>query len=157
MINSSRPSAFRSPLTAGSFFWRMPLDSATVIFHIMNRITLIGFTGQDAKVATTQIGKEITRFSLATTKRYQQDAEWKEKTYWHDCVVYGGHAPFAAKLKKRTHVVIEGELTYREYNRTIETESGAINVLWRVTEIVADSITILSRKRSENSPSEDAA
>ena len=123
----------------------------------MNRITLIGFTGQDAKAAATQTGKEVTRFSLATTKRYQQDAEWKEKTYWHDCVVYSGYAPFAAKLKKGTQVVIEGELTYREYNRTIETDSGAINVLWAVTEIVADSITILNRKRRENNPSEDAA
>jgi single-stranded DNA-binding protein len=56
----------------------------------MNRITLIGFTGQDAKAAATQTGREVTRFSLATTKRYQQDSEWKEKTYWHDCVVYGG-------------------------------------------------------------------
>jgi single-strand DNA-binding protein len=123
----------------------------------MNRITLIGFTGQDAKTATTQKGKEVTRFSLATTKRYQQDSEWKEKTYWHDCVVYGGHAPFAAKLKKGTHVVIEGELTYREYNRTIETESGAINVAWPVTEIVVDSITFLNTKRRENSPSGGAA
>ena len=123
----------------------------------MNRITLIGFTGQDAKAVATQTGKEVTRFSLATTKRYQQDAEWKEKTYWHDCVVYGGYAPFAAKLTKGTHVVIEGELTYREYNRTIETESGAINVSWPVTEIVVDSITILNRKRRENNPSEDAA
>jgi single-stranded DNA-binding protein len=50
----------------------------------MNRITLIGFTGHDAKAAATQAWKEITRFSLATTKRYQQDSEWKEKTYLHD-------------------------------------------------------------------------
>jgi Single-strand binding protein family len=40
----------------------------------MNRITLIGFTGQDAKAAATQTGKEVTRFSLAATKRYQQDS-----------------------------------------------------------------------------------
>jgi single-strand DNA-binding protein len=123
----------------------------------MNRVTLIGFTGQDAKAGTTQAGKEVTRLSLPTTRRYQQDSQWKEKTYWHDCVVYGGYAPFAAKLRKGTHVVIEGELTYREYNRTIETEFGAINVSWPVTEIVVDSITILNKKRSENSPSEDAA
>jgi single-strand DNA-binding protein len=123
----------------------------------MNRITLIGFTGQDAKPAATQTGKEVTRFSLATTKRYQQDSEWREKTYWHDCVVYGGYAPFAAKLNKGTHIVIEGELTYREYNRTIETETGAVNVSWPVTEIVVDSITILNRKRRENNQSEGAA
>jgi single-strand DNA-binding protein len=122
--------------------------------YIMSRITPIGFTGQDAKAAATQTEREVTRFSM---KRYQQDSEWKEKTYWHDCVVYGGYAPFAAKLSKGTHIVIEGELTYREYNRAIETESGAVNVAWPVTEIVVDSITILNRKRGKNNPSEGAA
>ena len=123
----------------------------------MNRITLIGFTGQDAKSSATQTGREVTRFTLATTKRYQQDSEWKEKTQWHDCVVYGGYAPYAAKLSKGAHVVIEGELTYREYNRTIETETGSINVAWPVTETIVDSITLLDRKRREGNESEGAA
>ena len=76
----------------------------------MNRITLIGFTGQDARSSATQTGREVTRFTLATTKRYQQASEWKAKTQWHDCVVYGGYAPYAAKLSKGAHIVIEGEL-----------------------------------------------
>ena len=88
----------------------------------LNRTTLIGFTGQEPKTFTTQSGKEITRLSVATTRRYQQDSEWKEKTQWHDCVVYGGVAQYAANLPKGTHVFIEGELTYREYNRTIESD-----------------------------------
>ena len=56
----------------------------------LNRVTLIGFTGQEPKTFATQSGKEITRLSVATTRRYQQDSEWKEKTQWHDCVLYGG-------------------------------------------------------------------
>jgi single-strand DNA-binding protein len=98
----------------------------------MNRVTLIGFTGQDAKASATQTGKKVTRFSLATTRRYQQDSAWKEKTQWHDCVAYGGYAPYAAKLGKGTHLVLEGELTYREYNRTTETDTGFVTVPWRV-------------------------
>jgi hypothetical protein len=35
----------------------------------MNRITIIGFTGQYAKATAIQTGKEVTRFSQATTKR----------------------------------------------------------------------------------------
>jgi single-strand DNA-binding protein len=124
----------------------------------LNRITLIGFTGQDSKTSATQAGTEVTRFSLVTTKRYQQDSEWKEKTQWHDCVVYGGYAPFAAKLRKGAHILIEGELTYREYSRSIETESGPVKVQWPVTEIVVDSITLLDRKRTkENDEQEGAA
>jgi len=96
----------------------------------LNRTTLIGFTGQEPKTFATRSGREITRLSVATSRRYQQDSEWKEKTQWHDCVVYGGAAQYAANLSKGTHVLIEGELTYREYNRTIESESGPVNVQW---------------------------
>ena len=55
----------------------------------MNRITLVGFAGADAKQIATQGGKEITRFSLATTKRYKSGNEWKDNMQRHDCVVYG--------------------------------------------------------------------
>jgi len=48
----------------------------------------------------------------------------KAQTYWHDCVVYGGYAPFAAKLNKGTHIVIEGELTYREGSSALSVQEG---------------------------------
>ncbi len=98
--------------------------------YVSQRTSLIGFTGQEPKTFATQSGKEITRLSVTTTRRYQQDSEWKEKTQWHECVLYGGAAQYAAHLSKGTHVFIEGELTYREYTRTIESESGSVNVQW---------------------------
>jgi single-strand DNA-binding protein len=122
----------------------------------MNRVTLIGFTGQDPKIsAIAQSGREVTRFSVATTRRYQQQSEWKEKTQWHDCVFYGGNAN--SKLVKGAHVVIEGELTYREYTRTIETENGTVTVPWPVTEIIVASIRFLDRKRTDDPACEGAA
>jgi len=99
----------------------------------LNRVTLIGFTGQEPKTFSTQTGKEITRLSVATTRRYQQDSEWKEKTQWHDCVIYGDAAQYATNLAQGAHVLIEGELTYREYNCTIKSETGSVNVPWPVT------------------------
>ena len=116
----------------------------------LNRVTLIGFTGQQPKTLATRTGKEITRLSVATTRRYQQDSEWKEKTQWHDCVLYGATAQFAATLPKGSHVLIEGELTYREFERTIESETGAIKVQWPVTEIVVESIKTLDRKKKDS-------
>jgi single-strand DNA-binding protein len=123
----------------------------------LNRVTLIGFTGQEPKTFSTQTGKEITRLSVATTRRYQQDSEWKEKTQWHDCVIYGGAAQYAANLAKGAHVLIEGELSYREYNRTIESETGSVNVPWPVTEVVVESIRVLDRKKKDNLDTEGAA
>jgi single stranded DNA-binding protein len=98
----------------------------------LNRTTVIGFTGQESKTFATQSGKEITRLSVATTRRYQQGSEWKEKTQWHDRVFYGGAAQYAANFPKGTHVLIEGEWTHREYSRTVESESGPVNVQWPV-------------------------
>jgi single-strand DNA-binding protein len=112
----------------------------------LNRVTLVGFTGRDAKTATPG-GKNITRLSVATTKRYKdaQD-QWQEKTQWHSCVAYAGTADVCAKIQTGTHVFIEGELTYREYERTIETDNGPVKVQWPVTEIVIETVKVLDRK-----------
>jgi single-strand DNA-binding protein len=106
---------------------------------------------RDAKTSATQSGRNISRLSIATTKRFKDaNDEWQEKTQWHSCVAYGPTADYAAKIPTGAHVFLEGELTYREYERTIETESGPIKVQWPVTEIVIESIHVLDRKdRSE--------
>ena len=113
----------------------------------INQITLIGFTGQDARNISTQNGRSMTKLSVATTKRYK-DAEgnWQEKTQWHTVIAYGPAAEYAAKIQKGTHVYVQGELVYSEYERTIETENGPMKVQWPVTQIVVDSISILDRK-----------
>ena len=99
---------------------------------------------------TAPNGKSVTRLSVATTKRYK-DAEgtWQEKTQWHTCVAYGPIADHAAKIQTATHVFLEGELIYREYDRTIETESGPIKVRWPLTEILVESLSVLDRPQKQ--------
>ena len=114
----------------------------------MNRVTLIGFTGRDAKTGATPAGKNMTKLSVATTKRYR-DAhdQWQEKTQWHPCIAYGAIADHCAKVLAGAHVLIEGELNYREYERTIETDSGPVKVQWPVTEVVIETLKVLDRKK----------
>jgi single-stranded DNA-binding protein len=73
----------------------------------------------------------------------------REKTQWHTCVAYGPTADYAAKLQTGTHLFIEGELIYREYDRTIETESGPVKVPWPVTEIIVESLSVLDRAQKQ--------
>jgi len=114
----------------------------------INRVTLCGYNGKEAKTAATQNGRNISRLSIATTKRYKDSRqEWQEKTQWHTCVAYGSTADHAAKIPTGAHVFLEGELTYREYERTIETDGGPIKVPWPVTEVVIDSISVIDRKQ----------
>ncbi|HTU44857.1 MAG TPA: single-stranded DNA-binding protein [Bryobacteraceae bacterium] len=122
----------------------------------MNRVILIGFTGKEAKHSKLPGGRHVTRLSLATTKRYKEDEQWKDKTQWHDCVVYGASADFAANIGKGAHLAIEGELAYREYERTIETSSGPVQVQWPVTEVIVHSIKPLDRSSKEDEPEEAA-
>jgi len=84
----------------------------------LNPVILNGFTGKDAKHSKLPGSRSVTRISLATRKRYREGEQWKEKTQWHDCVVYGASADFAANIAKGAHLAIEGELTYREYERS---------------------------------------
>jgi single-strand DNA-binding protein len=92
----------------------------------------------------------MTKLSVATTRRYK-DAEgnWQEKTQWHTCLAYSSTADYCSKIHTGDHVFIEGELVYREYDRTIETETGPVKVHWPVTEIVIDSVSVLNRKEKE--------
>jgi single-strand DNA-binding protein len=116
----------------------------------INRVTLTGFTGKEARMSATQNGRNMARLSVATTKRYKDaNSEWQEKTQWHTCVAYGTTADYASKIQTGDHILIEGELTYREYERTLETESGPVKVQWPVTEVVIDSISVIGRKEKQ--------
>ena len=65
--------------------------------------------------------------------------------------------PLCRHSSETSHVLIEGELTYREFERTVESETGAINVQWPVTEIVVESIKTLDRKKKDSTEREGAA
>src|SRR5262245_10704843 len=55
----------------------------------MNRLTLIGFLGQDAEQKFTRDGNAYTILSIATKRSWKDDAgEWQSRTEWHRSVVY---------------------------------------------------------------------
>jgi single-strand DNA-binding protein len=113
----------------------------------INRVTLCGNIGKDVHSSPTQNGRNMTRFSVATSKRYKDaNGDWQEKTEWHRCVCYRPTADYAAKLQTGSHVFIEGELIHRDYERTIDTESGPVKVPWPNTEILIDSLSVLDPK-----------
>lgn len=118
----------------------------------INRIILSGFAGKDARTSSTSNGRNITKLSIATSKRYKDSQEqWQQKTMWHNCVAYSAVADYAGRIQTGDHVLIEGEIQYRDYDRTLETDSGPVQVQWPITEIVIESITVLERKNKQES------
>lgn len=81
----------------------------------LNKVMLIGNLGKDAETRHTPSGTAVTNFSLATTSRYKdQTGEWRDRTEWHDIVLWRGEnvAPYLRKGKK---VFVEGRLQTRSW------------------------------------------
>ena len=109
-----------------------------------NRVQLIGRLGQDPEVRTLNSGKMVAQFSLATSETYKNSAgERVQDTQWHQVVAWGKLAEISQSLLiKGQEVVIEGKITYRNY----EDKNG---IKRYVTEIVATDIMLLGKRLKE--------
>jgi len=104
----------------------------------MNQLTIIGFTGQDADSHFTANGTAVTTLSVATQESWKNDkGEWQSRTDWHRVVTFGKLAEYAKTLLKGTHVMMQGSLRSREYERE--------GVKHRIFELRADTIAKLDR------------
>ena len=67
-----------------------------------NRITLIGFVGQDAETRTTPNGNQYTRFSVATSvsRKDNSNGEYKTRTEWHRVICWNKLADWLAICTK---------------------------------------------------------
>jgi single-strand DNA-binding protein len=105
-----------------------------------NRISLIGFLGQNASTHTAN-NASFTVLSLATKSSYKdkKTGEYKGHTEWHRCIVWGRLAEYAKTLTKGSHLSVEGEL------RSHEQTSKKTNAKQRVWEVRVSSILKLDR------------
>ena len=113
-----------------------------------NKVTLIGFLGNDAEVRTNN-DRSLTTLSLATKSSYKKDGKYIEHTEWHRCVVFGKLGEFAATLKKGAHIQVEGELRSRKY------ESKKTNSEQTIWEIRVNSILKLDRAQKAAADDDD--
>ena len=110
----------------------------------MNQLTIIGFTGQDADFHYTPNGTAITTLSLATKESWKNDNdEWQSRTNWHRVVAFGKLAEYANTLVKGSHLMVQGSLRSREYEKD--------GVKHRVFELRADTIAKLDRAERKES------
>jgi len=116
-----------------------------------NQLTIIGYIGKNAETKQLPNGTPVTKFSVATTRSWKDDkGEWKDKTQWHNVVSYGqSFTQVAPRLTKGAHVFVQGELTTREYDRTIQVPSGKKTIEHVIqqlaVELKADTVRLLER------------
>ena len=114
----------------------------------INKVILIGHTGDDVKMNYFEGGNSIGRFPLATNEEYvnRTTGERVSNTEWHTIIVRNKAAEICEKyLKKGDKVYIEGRLKTRKWTD----EKGLDRYS---TEIQCQEFTFLTPKNdSQNS------
>jgi single-strand DNA-binding protein len=121
-----------------------------------NRISLIGFVGNDVQLKTTKNGTPVAAFSVATKASWKNSkGGYDSRTEWHRCTAWAKLAEFAGKLEKGAHVQIEGELRYREYKLERGSDADNAPITRRLAEIHANRILKLDRAAKQDEPAPD--
>ena len=118
------------------------------MYAMKNKVQLIGNLGQAPAIKTTESGKKLAQFSVATNESYQNAlGEKVTETQWHQVVAWGKLADIVEKyLIKGKEVAIEGKLVNRNY-------TDKQGVKHYATEVVASDLLMLGT----NKPAEKEA
>ncbi len=105
---------------------------------LKNKATLIGNLGQDPETKTTESGKKVAHFTLATEGGYKNSEGQKvSETTWHNIVAWNGLADIAGRFLKKGHqVAVEGRIAYRSY----DDKNGVTKY---ITEIILNELILL--------------
>ena len=87
------------------------------MYALKNKVQLIGNLGNNPEIRTTEGGKKMARFSVATNETYRTaKGEKVTETQWHNLIAWGKVAEIAEQfLSKGSEVAIEGKLINRNY------------------------------------------
>jgi single-strand DNA-binding protein len=106
------------------------------MYSLRNKVQLIGNLGKTPEVKTTESGKKLAKFSVATNEIYTNvKGEKVRETQWHNLVAWGKVADVAEKyLGKGSEVAVEGKLVTKDYldkdgNKKYVTEIQANEIL----------------------------
>lgn len=87
------------------------------MYALKNKVQLIGNLGNHPEVKTTESGRKLARFVIATHETYRNsNGEQVKETQWHQAVAWGKMAEISEKyLSKGREVMIDGKLVSRSY------------------------------------------
>ena len=114
----------------------------------MNKVLLAGRLTRDPEMRALASGKHVTQFSVATN---EYAGNGKERPEFHNVVTWDRLAEICGRyLGKGQQVAIEGRIQ----TRTWDDEKGSRH--WK-TEIVANSVEMLSGRKKKDYAAESAA
>ncbi|MBI9073353.1 MAG: single-stranded DNA-binding protein [Melioribacteraceae bacterium] len=111
----------------------------------INKITLIGSLGKDAKTKAISDSSRVTKFSIATKHSYKnKNGDWTNETTWHNIVYWNLSDYYLNQLKKGSKVFIEGRFANRSY------QDNQGNTKY-ISEVLANQIIPIDKKENSGS------
>ncbi|HEY2726968.1 MAG TPA: single-stranded DNA-binding protein [Parafilimonas sp.] len=112
------------------------------MYALKNKVQLIGNLGNNPEIRTTEGGKKMARFSVATNETYRTaKGEKVTETQWHNLIAWGKVAEIAEQfLSKGSEVAIEGKLI----NRNFTDKEGNKRY---ITEVQVNEVLMLGDKK----------
>lgn len=107
----------------------------------VNKVILIGNITRDPLVKTTDNGKKVWLFTIATNRYYKTlDGENKSESEFHNCVAWWNLAERVENFLTKWKLVY---IEWRLRTRVIEKEDGSKNYK---TEVVVSNLIFLNKK-----------
>lgn len=123
----------------------------------LNKVQIIGNLGNDPDIRSTQDGREIANFSIASSEswRDKQTGERKSKSEWHRVVVFSPGLVSVVKnyIKKGSKLYIEGKLQTRKWTDNNGAEKYTTEIVMNGFD--AKLIMLDSKNSGEYQPSEE--
>jgi single-strand DNA-binding protein len=120
----------------------------------LNKVVLIGNLGRDPEFRSTNNGKEIATFTMATSDSWKDrlTGEKKEKIEWHRVVVFNEGLVKIIKnyLKKGNKIYLEGSLQTRKWVDNSGQEKYSTEIV--LQNFNANLILLDSKSSGENLP-----
>lgn len=103
---------------------------------MLNKVMLIGRLGRDPERKTTQSGKSVCTFTLATDTGYGDN----KKTDWHNITVFDKTADNCTKyLHKGSPAYVEGRISYDSYEKD--------GIKHTTTKIIANTVLFIATSK----------
>lgn len=113
----------------------------------VNMGIVVGFVGNEPRINTTQSGRKVASFSMATTEAgytTQSGQQIAERTEWHNIVCWGKTAEVVERfVHKGSSLYVQGKMRTRSFD-------GNDGQKKYVTEIECEMMQMLDRKADGN-------
>lgn len=116
----------------------------------VNIAIVLGFVGDNPRINTTQSGRRVANFSVATTEKgytAQNGTTYPDRTEWHNIICWGKMVDVVEKfVRKGSQLYIQGKMRTRSYEKEGQTRYSF--------EIECESMQLLDRRSDVQQPNQ---